>query len=52
MSGVILSLLMIGGFALLAGGIYLLAQKRDRLRGWLMLIAAIVLFGNVAILTI
>jgi hypothetical protein len=50
-SNLILSLLMLGGFALAAGGAYTLAKLQDRKRGILMLIAAAVMWGNVAILT-
>lgn len=49
MAGTILSILMLGGIALLAGGLHLLIRKRDRKRGMLMLIAAAVMFVNVAI---
>ncbi len=49
MAGTILSILMLAGFALAAGGLYLIGRKRDPKRGWLMLIAAMVMFGNVAI---
>lgn len=49
MTGLILSILMLAGMALLAGGAYLLAKRRDRKRGVLMLIAAVVMFGNVAV---
>jgi cyanate permease len=49
MAATILSVLMLAGFALLAGGLYLLIGKRDRRRGALMLVAALVMFGNVGI---
>ena len=48
----ILSLLMLGGVLLGGGGIWLLARGRDRKRAWLMLAAALVMFGNVAVWTI
>lgn len=51
MSAVILSILMLAGFALSIGGLYLIGWRRDAKRGWLMLAAAMVMFGNVAILT-
>ncbi|HZV57198.1 MAG TPA: hypothetical protein VFF89_05940 [Sphingobium sp.] len=51
MSAVILSILMLAGFALTIGGLYLIGWRRDAKRGWLMLAAAMVMFGNVAILT-
>ena len=45
----LLSILMIGAFLLVAGGIYLIAKGRDRTKGVLMLIAAAVLAGNVMV---
>lgn len=48
----LMSLLMLAGFALTAGGIYTLRSRGDRKRGILMLVAAAVMFGNVAILTV
>lgn len=52
MAATILSILMLAGIALLAGGTYLIAKKRDMKRGILMIVAAIVMFGNVAIMSI
>lgn len=49
MAATILSILMLAGIALLAGGLHLLIRKRDKKRGALMLVAAAVMFGNVAI---
>jgi hypothetical protein len=49
MPATILSILMLAGIALLAGGLHLIIRKRDKRRGLLMLIAAAVMFGNVAI---
>ena len=49
MAATILSILMLAGIALFAGGLHLLIRKRDRKRGALMLVAALVMFGNVAI---
>ena len=48
-TGTILSLLMLAGIALTLGGAYLLISQRDRKRGALMIVAALVMFGNVAI---
>ena len=48
----LLSLLMLAGFALAAGGIYTLVKAKDRTKGTLMLIAALVMWGNVAIITL
>lgn len=42
---------MLGAFACLIGGGYLLAKRRDRTRGILMLVMAVVLIGNVLIWT-
>lgn len=43
---------MLAGAALLGGGIYLLRKGRNRKQGWLMLLAAAVMFMNVVIWTI
>ena len=51
-ASLIMSLLMLAGFALAAGGIYTLTKRRDRKRGILMLIAALVMWGNVAVMTL
>ena len=48
----ILSLLMLAGFALAAGGAYTLAKLKDRKRGILMIIAALVMWGNVLVWTV
>ncbi len=48
----ILSILMLGGTALLAGGIYILRKGENRKQGWLMLVAALVMFANVGIWSI
>lgn len=52
MSDLILSILMLAGIALSAGGIYLIVKKRNGKQGWLMLVAALVVFGNAAVLMI
>ena len=49
MSGTILSILMLAGIALSAGGLYLIFKKRNFLQGSLMLLAALVMFGNVVV---
>lgn len=49
MTGTILSILMLAGVLLTGGGIYALVKTRDRKRGWLMVIAGLVMFGNLAI---
>lgn len=48
----LLSLLMLAGFALAAGGVYTLLKRKDRTRGALMLVAALVMWGNVAVMTL
>ena len=40
---------MLAGTALLAGGIFVLRKGANKRQGWLMLVAAAVMFGNVAI---
>jgi hypothetical protein len=49
MAATILSILMLAGLALLAGGLHLLIRRHDKKRGVLMLLAALVMFVNVAI---
>lgn len=50
MSATILSLLMLAGLALAGGGVWLLVKKPDnRKQAWLMILAAVVMFANVAI---
>jgi flagellar biogenesis protein FliO len=47
-----LGVAMLAAFALVAGGVYLIRRRvADRRRGVLMLVAALVLLGNVLILT-
>jgi len=46
-----LTLAMIAAMALLIGGIALVRRPRDRKRGALMIVAALVLLGNVLIWT-
>jgi hypothetical protein len=47
----ILSILMLGGLGLV-GGALLLARRGDRKKALLMAIAALVMFGNVALLVV
>ncbi len=47
--GLVLSMLMMGGLLLGAGGVWLLVKGRDRKRALLMLAAALIMFGNVAV---
>lgn len=49
-SALILSVLMIAAVALVIGGVVQLRRKEKR--GWLMLVAAVVLVGNVLIWTV
>lgn len=49
MAATILSILMLAGIALSAGGIYLIGVRRNYKQGWLMIVAAMVMFANVAI---
>jgi hypothetical protein len=51
-SGLLLSVLMLAGFLLTGGGLYRWARLADRKRGLLMIVAGLVMWGNVAILTI
>jgi len=46
-----LSLAVLAAFVLAGGGVWLIAKRRDRRRGVLMLLAALILLGNVWILT-
>jgi hypothetical protein len=48
----LLSILMLGAFALTAGAIYLISSRRDRRKGVLMLVAAAVMVGNVLVWTL
>ena len=47
-----MAIAMLAAFLLVFGGIRLLRQPENRKRGILMLVAAAVLVGNVAILTV
>jgi high-affinity Fe2+/Pb2+ permease len=47
-----MALAMIAAFLLTIGGVRLAMREGDRKRGWLMIVAAAVLVGNVLILTI
>ena len=52
-SGTVLSVLMLAGLALaVGGGILFVRQPEHRKRAWLMMIAGLVMFANVAIWTI
>ncbi|MBP8234168.1 MULTISPECIES: hypothetical protein [Rhizorhabdus] len=47
-----LSILMLAGFLLGGGGIWLILKRKDYKRGWLMIVAGTVMFLNVAIWTL
>ena len=47
-----LSLAMLAAFVLAGGGVWLIVKARDSKKGVLMLIAALVLVGNVLVWTI
>jgi hypothetical protein len=48
----LLGLAMLGATALVVGGVVTLRKGTDATRGWLMIAAAVVVIGNVLILTI
>ncbi|WP_188063993.1 LPXTG cell wall anchor domain-containing protein [Sphingobium sp. KCTC 72723] len=52
MTGTVQSILMLAGLLLTGGGFYVLVKLRDRKRGALMLVAGLVMFGNVAIMAV
>jgi hypothetical protein len=49
---VLLALAMLGATALAIGGYATLRAGSDKTRGWLMIVASMVLIGNVLILTV
>lgn len=51
-SPILLSIMMLAAIALFGGGIWAIVKRRDRKHGLLMLVAAIVLLGNVLIWTL
>ena len=52
MSGALLSIMMLAAFALGAGGVWLLRAGREQSKAILMLVAALVLLGNVLLATL
>ena len=52
MAETLLSLVMLCAFLLAAGGLYLIVKRGERKKGLLMLAAAAVFLGNVAIWTL
>ena len=49
---ILLSVIMIAAFMLGLGGAWMIAKARDRKKGVLMLVAGLVLLGNVLIWTV
>ncbi len=47
-----MSAAMLAAFALIIGGVRLALKPQDRMRGLLMIVAAVVLIGNVLIWTL
>jgi len=43
---------MLAAFACAIGGGWMIRSRRDPKRGWLLMVMAVVLFGNVAIWTV
>lgn len=52
MTDLVLSILMLAGTLLTGAGLYAVIKGVDRKRGWLMIVAGLVMFGNVAIAAI
>ena len=49
---VLLSIAMLAAFVLAGGGIWMISKRRDVRKGVLMLVASLVLLGNVLVWTI
>ena len=52
MGATLLSIMVLAAFALGGGGMWLVATRRETRKGLLMLVAALVLLGNVLIWTV
>ena len=52
MTALLAGILMLATFALTVGGSYMLTKGNDRKRGVLMLVAAVVMFANVLLMTL
>jgi LPXTG-motif cell wall-anchored protein len=52
LAATLFSIAVIGAFALTGGGLWLLIKRKERKQGLLMLLAALVLAGNVAVWTL
>ncbi len=50
-ASILLSIMVLAAFALVGGGLYLMFKRREGKKGALMLVAALVLLGNVVIWT-
>lgn len=48
-SDLVLSIIMLAGLLLLSGSQWMIYKRKDYKRGLLMLVAALVMFGNVAV---
>lgn len=51
-AGALLALAMLGGFACAIGGGWMILKGRDRRKGALLLVMAVVLVGNVLVWTV
>ena len=52
MSGVIYSIAMLAAAVLIVGGVAMIRRGEERSRGWLMIVAGVVLVANVLVLTV
>lgn len=52
LSATLLSIMVITAFLLGAGGMWMIVKRRDLKKGLLMLVAALILLGNVLIWTL
>ncbi len=52
LASLLLSLAVLGAFALAAGGVTFILKRREHKKGALMILAALVLLGNVLIWTV
>jgi hypothetical protein len=49
---ILLALAMLGGTALAIGGYLMLRDGADKTKGWLMIAAAVVIVGNILIVSV
>jgi hypothetical protein len=52
LASALLALAVLGAFALAGGGVWFIARQGDTTKGVLMIVAALVVLGNVLILTV